>query len=353
LSVLGHLRVVFVTLAASGCIVFVSPIDTGEHCTIAGDSSCAACIRTKCQPTVDACCSATSCSGSADDGRTNKLLDSVDACGRGDRNACITNLSTPRLGAEDEALRTCVTSECYAECVEGGTIGSSSEGRATWTCGLPRRTDKPCAACIYDECAKALDDCCADSACSKSSAIQKDIGACVAGDEPGCAYLGKGNTSGFDGVVRACIIDSCADKCMGDGRPHASCNLYSGGQYCACTNAETSKGPECSSAKVGGNCVVGKDGCTCGSYSCGSTTDGCSCNFEGGNEGTSCSIRKDDPDSSAPCCIRLTDQGVSCKCSRYSGCYASLDEYGISSCDRDVVLAALDTASRVVTRCSR
>lgn len=352
MTLLRHLRVAAFALLASGCVLLVSPFEVGEHCTIAGDSACATCIRTKCQPAVDGCCASTSCAKRPTDTglfelETEDILDAIDACGRGDKNRCISELSTPKLDAEEETLRACVTSTCNAECVEGGTISNPSGKRPTWTCALPRTSEKLCGKCLFANCAAQLDECCADSSCSKDSELKEDIGACIAGDEPGCAYLRKQSTTGIAGTVRQCITDACGEECFGDGRLYGSCELYSGGAYCSCSDAESPSGPECSAAKVGGSCVIGKNGCTCGTYSCSSTSDGCACDFgsdDGG--GSSCSV----PSGEGVCCLSLDDRGVSCECSSLSKCYG--DEYDVQTCNQSDVLAALRGAGRVVTSCT-
>jgi hypothetical protein len=97
----------------------------------------------------------------------------------------------------------------------------------------------------------------------------------------------------------------------------------------------------------GGNCVLSdKTGCRCGAYACGTSTLGCACYFDGDGSSTSCSATGGDV-----CCLRLDASDVHCKC-ELSSCTASLGEYKVTSCDKDVVLAALRGGERVVDRCS-
>lgn len=364
MSIWGHLRVaLFVSgaLFASGCIVLISPYEVGDHCTIAGTTTCATCIRTNCQAPIDTCCGTKECGLAPQPGLAGKsdVLGVLDACGGGDRNACITKLSTPRLGTEEEAVRACVTASCNAECIEGGTItniGSSGE-RPTWTCGLPRTSTKACATCIFDKCATPLDDCCADSSCSRDTSMQKDMGSCVAGDQAGCAYLYKQSTSGVAGILRGCIDDKCATSCIGNEFPHTSCTSFSSGAYCSCSYAETSTGESCTAAKYG-TCVRSVDGCKCGTYSCESTSSssGCSCDFNGEGGSTDCfpqSSSSSGSSSESVCCLKLDGSSVTCKCEKYtSKCYNEFGEYDIESCEKDVVMASLRSAKRIVAECS-
>lgn len=327
----------------AGCVLVVPAIEPKSSCTIAGSTSCATCLRSSCQAAIDTCCGDPGCSGS--DGHS-VVLDAVDACGNGDKDACATSLQEAGSGAAG-AIRSCIRQSCDEACLAGATIA------VKWTCDSPRAEESACARCIYRSCASRLDACCADSACSKNSVVQDDMSACVSGDEAGCAYARTRYDSGLDGALRTCIAQQCFTSCMGDGRPHASCEFYSGGAYCSCSDAEESAGPECSTTAVGGSCVVGKGGCTCGSYACGqgSYRDSCSCRFRGGSGGTSC---RAPATGDGRCCLKLEDRGVSCECDDLGiGCSASTDEYAIDSCDQATVLAALREAGRVATRCSR
>ncbi len=357
MTFLRHLRVLVAAFGASGCVLLVSPIEPGDHCTIAGESACATCIRTKCQASIDTCCSTEGCGKSGIDTGlfsidSETVLDSVDACGRGDKNACISQLGSARSKAEEEAVRVCVTSTCNTECVEGGTIQGSKTTSLPWTCSLPRTSEKTCASCIYEKCATRLDRCCSDSSCADDTTLQKQVGACVAGDEPGCAYLYRQSDVGLEGTVYACIGESCAKECVGDGRPHASCTTYSGGKYCSCADAETSNGTSCTAAEVDGSCAVGKKGCTCGAYSCTSTTYGCTCDFDGGGGDSTCSVAPKEGDDR--CCIKLGERGVTCECSTTNtSCNPDYDEFVTTDCNESTVLAELRNAKRVVTSCSR
>lgn len=206
-------------LPVAGCVLVVPAIEPKASCAIAGGTPCATCLRSSCQAPIDTCCGDPSCSGS--DGHS-EVLDAVDACGNGDKDACATSLQVAGSGAAG-AIRSCIRQSCNDACLAGATIA------VKWTCDSPRAEESACARCIYRSCASRLDACCADSACSKSSVVQADMSACVSGDEAGCAYSRTRYDSGLDGALRTCVADQCFTSCMGDGRPHASCQLYSGG----------------------------------------------------------------------------------------------------------------------------
>jgi hypothetical protein len=338
-----HLRLLAFVLPAMGCVLLVPDVAGDGTCRFEGETPCAACIRTRCQPGVDACCGDEACSG--DDGH-GATMAAIDACGSGNKDACASGFQNASPGAGVD-LRACVASECQATCLEGATV------TVPWTCDSPRTEEGACATCIYASCEDALDGCCGDRSCQRSREIQRDMSACVSGDEAGCAYLLSRSDFGLEGVLRGCIAKSCAAKCLGDGRPHNSCGLFSAGAYCSCSDAEESSGPECSVAAVGGHCVRGRKGCSCGAYSCGATSHGCSCDFRGKDEelGTSCQLPARAEEGR--CCLKVSDTTISCECTTlYTfACDSDRDEYSTSSCDLDVLLERIDAL--VVDRCSR
>lgn len=330
-------RLVFsaLVLAVSGfgCIFIFPPIEAEDHCQIAGATDCAQCIRNECQGQVDQCCSDTVCGS-----EFLPTMKEIDSCGTGDTAACAKTLATPSYGRQED-LRSCVAGRCGTRC--------TSPGQVAWSCESPRNEAGACARCIYDACRAALDSCCEDSTCKRDSDVEADMRACVGGDEPGCAYLLTKDTNGLDGVLRACITRACGKTCMGDGRPHASCEVYAGGQYCACNDAIRSSGPACTK----GTCVVGKRGCECGTYECEKTSSGCSCNFRGEAVGSTSCLPTD---TATRCCLKLRDTGVGCTCERFNTrCDADLDEYDVASCEQTVVEEALRSAGRLTTSCSR
>jgi len=327
----------------AGCVLLVKPIEPESHCAIQGDTACAQCIRTKCQGSVDTCCKDATCATgdpvSNIVGKAN-VLEVADQCGQGSVDSCAQGLQVPRTGAASN-VSTCVSNQCALEC----TVGP-------WSCASPRIGRNDCGTCIFQSCAASLDACCNDSSCGKYSNIQKEVGACTSGDTAGCAYLRSQSTSGLEGVVRGCISKSCGARCMGDGRPHQHCSLYSAGAYCSCSDAEAPSGPDCSVASVGGTCAVAKDGCACGPYACETASNGCSCAFKGGSGSTSCSVAK--TTSEGRCCLKLGSTGVSCACDRtLSRCLPEIDEYSVATCNLSDVLAELRPVNRIVDTCSK
>jgi hypothetical protein len=137
---------------------------------------------------------------------------------------------------------------------------------------------------------------------------------------------------------------------------HESCDLYGGGAYCQCSDAEKSHGPDCSTTALssGGNCVLGEKGCTCGHYSCSSDTSsslgGCSCSFHGDDSGTAkCDIQRSG--DQGRCCIHREDSGFTCECKDYlSSCYTTSGEYPVASCNVEDVLPMLSMV--LVSKCS-
>lgn len=329
---------------STGCVLVVPPIDhSSGHCQFTGSSACATCLRASCQTTVDACCNDTSCAG--DDGHA-AILDALDECGSGNASKCAAGIGAGESTAA-AAVRSCVSTTCKAACL--GDIPVKVE----WSCAAARTNEDACSTCIYDKCASSLDECCGDSSCSKSTDLADDLGACTGGDKPGCTYLVTKSESGFEGKVRACIAKQCGTTCM-DARTHQSCSLQSGGAYCACADAETAKGPDCSVAAVGGNCVLGEKGCTCGHYSCSSTSSGslgsCSCDFHGeAGASTQCNVQRSG--GSGRCCLKRGDRGFTCECKDYlSSCSVSSGEYSVPTCNIEDALEGL--VNVLVTKCS-
>ena len=341
-EVLHALRTIAFLAPAWGCVLVVPAIDPGPHCEIAGSSACATCIRTQCQPTVDACCNDSLCGGNYG----MNVLGRVDTCGRGDQNGCAKAMSDFTLTKEEDDVQACVSSACHEACFSKGT-----DFVGTWKCSAPRNPSNTCAACIYSSCAGALDKCCGDSSCANDLSLQQDMGACASQSAPRCAYSATESTSGLAGVVRGCIAKECAGECMGDGRLPQSCNVYAAGAYCSCADAEKSSGPACVKPTSDASCVLGKGGCSCGVYGCKSSTGECKCDFR--SEGSAdCSVAASN--SEVVCCIKLDETQPTCTCSRYtSKCYSEFDEYDIADCSEATVLATLKSARRVVTQCSQ
>ena len=139
---------------------------------------------------------------------------------------------------------------------------------------------------------------------------------------------------------------------MGDGLPHTKCALSNGGHSCYCSNAAESSGSKCDSDAVSGPCVIGSAGCSCGEYSCETTTSGCRCDYDGSGGSKSC--HKGGDLSRTRCCLHLSKQSVSCACDDFGeSCDAQQGEFAVDSCDESIVASALREASRLVTTCSR
>lgn len=333
-----------------GCVLIVPPIDhTSGRCEITGSTACATCLRTSCQTAIDACCGDASCAG--EEGHS-AILDALDECGAGNPSTCAEGIGTGE-STTAASVRTCVTGTCKEVCLGDAAV------KVDWSCSVARTKDIPCSTCIYEKCDEALTQCCSDSSCSASSDLADDLGACTGGDAPGCTYLFTKSASGFEGKVRACIAKECATSCMGTRRTHQSCQLQAGGTYCSCRNAEKSSGPDCSTEAVGGGadvkCVLGNEGCTCGSYSCSSGTSSsstCSCGFRGDGEGSTSCRAPSRYGTAGRCCWKFTDSGPSCTCDEYTfACSETLDEHSIESCDLDVLVERLPP-STFVTKCS-
>ena len=342
-AALRMLRVVTLLLPAAGCVLVVPTIEHEGQCAITGTSACATCIRTNCQPTINACCDDASCSGT--EGHS-PVLDALDECATGNKTGCASGLGDAQSTTAG-AVRTCVISTCQEACLAGTAVD------VKWTCDTPRADDNDCAACVYKNCSTALDSCCDDATCKQDSGIETDISSCVGGDKPGCAYMLEHSSTGAAGVVRVCIAQKCAQAfCFGDYRAHQSCELYAGGGYCQCSDAQTSRGPDCSKSAVSGStCVAGTSGCTCGRYSCETTTLGCECTFASPSQGsTECRVPYSET-GDGRCCVKLTSQGATCECSRYkSACSSAQSEYPAESCNEETVLGVLE--KRIVTKCS-
>lgn len=336
-----------IALFLTSCMLVTPSIDAGDHCGFAGTSACAACLRKSCQPAIDACCNAEEC---RDESTyiSNAPLAALDACGNGPATTCAEKVKSVRKSTAADAMFGCLQGSCRTECVGDAPV--------PWSCQTPRDSEQACAQCIYTSCGTALDACCADSTCNPTSdylrsPVLEQVGACVSGDEPGCAYVATQSTAGKDGVVRACITSKCATACFGNGRPHQSCSLQNGGLSCACSDADKASGDECSTSTVTGTCAVAKAGCICGGWSCEPSSFGCQCTFDGEANVVPDCTPASSRSKSGKCCLELGDQTISCRCEGQSSCYTS--QFEVSSCEESVATAALQRANRITTRCSQ
>jgi hypothetical protein len=301
-------------------------------------------MRSKCQVPIDTCCRDTSCASNdtvLGIDVSKSVMNTVDACGEGKSADCASGLAKSLTG-NAASVAACVSGQCTQACV-GAPVA------VPWSCARERIGANECETCIYESCGTALDTCCGDASCKQDSELLKDIQFCASGDAPGCAYLGdkSKSTSGYEGVVRACILKQCAAKCVGDGFPHRSCSLQSGGTACSCSDSQQSSGPACSAQAVGASstCFLGSGGCRCGTYACSGTTSGCACAL-GAPTGNDACYRT----GSDKCCLKLSQTGVSCAC-EFSSCGSN--EFDIADCASATVFAELERADRKVNTCSR
>jgi hypothetical protein len=334
-----------VSLPMLGCVWLVPPIDhSAAHCEFKGESACGTCLRTSCTGAIDACCGDSSCRDS--DGHS-ETLDAVDSCAAGSSAACAGALGKG-TSATASAVRACVVGTCKSACVGDAVVADP------WSCDTARTASNDCSKCVYSQCASSLAECCGDSLCANRNDIVADIRRCVGGDKPGCSYLVTKSDYGYEGKVRACITKQCADVCMTD-RMHQSCSLQSGGTMCLCNDAEQSSGAECSETSVGGTCVRGEGGCTCGHYSCtpGRVGVGCMCTFSGQDPSALEKTRCEAPITSevGHCCLKRGTAGFSCECVAGTKPCASADgEYSVPSCNLSDALSKLSPV--LVDRCS-
>lgn len=342
-------------LGASGvltnCILVLPPIEHGEHCQFEGSTSCASCLRTNCQASVDACCDDISCRGySSGD---SAVLNGLDACGRGDTTACASAMNGATYGKATD-VASCVVTSCKDECVGDAHVSAPPP---SWSCTAPRTQKTECATCIYDSCNTSLANCCGDSSCSSSGGDFPELmGACTSGDGPGClyymansAYGGKGTSAGTLGAFEGCVAEKCIESCFPtEGRMHNTCSLGDYGTSCRCYASATASGVDCSVEAVGGTCVLGISGCSCGTYGCETNTVSCSCGFGGHGASTSCYATNGTSDH---CCLKLYADSAACECHSWS-CSQTSDEYDIESCNEETVLSTLRTAKRIQDTCS-
>jgi hypothetical protein len=343
------LSVLALAFALTSCIFLQDDFEAGAHCGFAGTTACAACMRTSCQSTIDACCDDRSCR-SPSFGNAQPL-EALDACGNGPSTACADKISKISSGiSASETMFACMKSSCRDTCLAGAKVPFSCDG--------PRESDTSCAGCIYRQCGNELDTCCSDDQCNRSSTYVQSgtfdlLDACTSEDAPGCVYYAKrASTSGSEGVVAGCIKASCGAACFGNYRPHQSCQLRESGRYCSCQDALASSGNECSTATVKGPCIVGQRGCQCGAYRCTSSSRECTCGFDGDPDANLdvCEIATG---SKGVCCLRLEDTSVTCTCMPSStSCLTSTDVI-VKSCALADVQAALTPAERWVTTCSQ
>lgn len=348
------LTALLVLAPMSGCIFFAPNIDPLDNCPIKGDSLCGTCIRSKCQAEVNNCCGAEACRESGistvftsktEEGTTMAALD---VCA-GDGTKCAAALASVNRSAEGTVVNTCITTNCADACATTSATLPTTE----WTCSTAA-SSKPCDACIHTSCADELKGCCGDAS-SCSSALGKEMGDCVTGDEAGCAQMKSGSLSGKDGVVRKCVKSNCAAECFGNGFPHQRCSLQGGGDYCACNNAQSASGDECSSTSVAGSrCFFTSGGCICGHYACKmtstSSTATCTCTLT--NEEDSGGCDPSDFSLSAHCCLKVgsTYESPSCKCTTIgASCFS--DETEVFSCDKGSFSSAMSELR--TDRCSQ
>jgi hypothetical protein len=253
-----------------------------------------------------------------------------------------------RTVQSEEDIRSCVATSCRQICTELAPPPAAT----TWSCASSRDESTDCASCVYVNCKLNIDACCSNASCKDDTSILTDIGACVIGDAPGCAFLldDTRDTLGLPGAIRGCIDNSCASRCMNaDRRPHTKCAVYEQGHYCQCSNAEASSGQTCDTWHIGSSayCVLGSDGCTCGEYTCSASSLGCSCDFHGGAVTTTTCTQP----QGGICCFKRESYGVSCSCKKdTTSCSEAAGEVYTLSCSVEDTLAM---AGGWVESCSR
>src|SRR5690606_6782815 len=122
------LRVMVLVVPAAGCVLLVPNLASDGVCDFEGETACATCIRAHCQPAVNACCGQRECGGY---GAGSDDIAAVDACGRGEKDACAKGLEQSSSAA-GKSVATCVAAECSDTCLEGSPLA------VPWTCEAPR-----------------------------------------------------------------------------------------------------------------------------------------------------------------------------------------------------------------------
>jgi hypothetical protein len=338
----------------SGCILIAPNFDPVGNCPIHGDSACGTCLRANCQGEINNCCGTKECRETeysiGSDDETFTTVSALDTCAAGNAASCSSALTSARKSPAGTAVNSCVQNKCRAECVPNAPVSK-------WTCDAPHGSDA-CSSCIYSTCAEPVTSCCGEgsgySACPMQ--LQDEMTACTTGDAPGCSAMASNSSAGKEGVVRACVEKSCADKCFGNGRPHQSCSLQGGGAYCSCSNAKEASGDECSTTTVPkSHCVFTTSGCVCGHFACtakgDSTFPSCECNLTNATEGTGAATKCNpttvgagglDHDSPAYCCLTpgSSYEGTKCTCETL-GSTCQLDAIRVYSCDKSSFFSAL------------
>lgn len=340
----------------SGCILIAPNYDPVANCPIHGESACGTCLRASCQGEINNCCGTKECHESqfsiGSDDEQFTTIAALDTCAAGS-SSCSLQLTDARKSPAGAAVNTCVQNKCRAECVPNAPV-------AKWTCDSPHGSDA-CSSCIFSKCQTQLTSCCTETSSYSGCPLelQDEMTSCTTGDGAGCAAMDTASTAGKAGVVRACVKQSCASKCFGNGRPHQSCTLQKGGAYCSCTNARTTSGDECSTTSVkSSHCLFTSGGCICGHYACTTANvDGsypsCECTLTNAADGTGSAGKCNpgvlggggglDPSKVAVCCL---DPGgaydtPSCKCDTLNSGECPSGTLQVFSCDKSSFFSAL------------
>ncbi|MBX3226428.1 MAG: hypothetical protein KIT84_32795 [Labilithrix sp.] len=333
----------------AGCVLLVPDYEPGAHCTFAGETECAKCMRAECQPKIDACCGVETCREAGYGtfySTTGTTMGAVDECGNGSTR-CSSLLGGARKTTEGDEVRTCIESKCRTECAPGVLA-------AQFSCDAPRTQTTDCAKCIYGSCGDRLTACCAEASGCQDGYVNaaRDVAECMAGDERACANrVRTGSPNGSAGALRRCIDDACEEACLGDRAEHRTCALTKGGRYCTCSASAASGGGECSPVSTdGGSCFETADGgCLCGHFACTYKrtfpNPTCKCTFdndaEGGPNAERCNWEELEVFDLTPddkCCLTETSFGIECECKTVSSCPSGRE---VERCDRDHLFATL------------
>jgi len=235
-------------VSSASCIAIVSPDGPGPRCRFAGeDTACGACVASKCQPAVDACCGDGEC--------TDRGLSFVERCTQGDHRACLMLASD--VGATSPVRRElarCADTEC-------GTTCRDSTARSITACEAPTYGQGKACECTISSTAN-------DRPCSE--ATYAGTICCAAAGWPA------------PGTECGCAPISCQDVATG---------------RCLCVR---SSGPSFAARCDGLHCCADQETCACGSEPCNTrfTTEVASCAIEelscpsGHTRVTSCSQRE-------------------------------------------------------------
>lgn len=107
-GIAGRAALVAAGFVAASCVLVVSPATYGGRCKFEGeDTACGQCLRDRCQPAVDACCTDDACT---------PTLGVLESCITRKDASCDDLASRKARGGHDGDLATCATTTCGAVC---------------------------------------------------------------------------------------------------------------------------------------------------------------------------------------------------------------------------------------------